>query len=80
VRRHRHRNTCEAQAREGISAGSVQVQESMRLWCTIQGSAMQLHSANDQMTAHVNMAFSRPQNYDSLHRVASQHLQMGHGV
>jgi hypothetical protein len=30
---------------------------------------MQLHSANDQMTAHVNMAFSRPQNYDSLHHV-----------
>jgi hypothetical protein len=29
---------------------------------------MQLHSANDQMTARVNMAFSRPQNYDSLHR------------
>jgi hypothetical protein len=27
---------------------------------------MQLHSANDQLTARVNMAFSRPQNYDSL--------------
>jgi hypothetical protein len=35
-------------------------------WRTMQGSVMQLHSANDQMTAHVNMAFSRPQNYDSL--------------
>jgi len=43
-------------------------QESMRLWRAIQGSVMQLHSANDQMTAHVNMAFSRPQNYDSLQR------------
>jgi hypothetical protein len=30
---------------------------------------MQLHSANDQMTAHVNMAFPRPQNYDSLQRI-----------
>jgi len=29
---------------------------------------MQLHSANNQMTAHVNMAFSCPQNYDSLQR------------
>jgi len=28
--------------------------------------SMQLHSANDQWTAHVNMAFSRPQNYDFL--------------
>jgi hypothetical protein len=26
----------------------------------------QLHSANDQWTARVNMAFSHPQNYDSL--------------
>jgi hypothetical protein len=31
---------------------------------------MQLHSANDQLTARVNMAFSRPQNYDSLQREA----------
>jgi hypothetical protein len=30
---------------------------------------MQLHSANAQMTARVNMAFSCPQNYDSLHHV-----------
>jgi len=30
---------------------------------------MQLHSANDQMTARVNMAFSRPRNYDSLQRL-----------
>jgi len=29
---------------------------------------MQLHSANAQMTARVNMAFSCPQNYDSLQR------------
>jgi len=35
---------------------------------------MQLHSANDQMTAHVNMAFSCPQNYDSLHRVGKVEL------
>jgi len=32
--------------------------------------SMQLHSANDQWTARVNMAFSCPQNYDSL-----QHLK-----
>jgi hypothetical protein len=31
---------------------------------------MQLHSADDQMTARVNMSFSRPQNYDSLHRIS----------
>jgi hypothetical protein len=31
---------------------------------------MQLHSANAQMTARVNMAFSCPQNYDSLQRGA----------
>jgi hypothetical protein len=34
---------------------------------------MQLHSANDQMTARVNMAFSRPQNYDSLQRTPKVH-------
>jgi hypothetical protein len=33
---------------------------------------MQLHSANDQMTAHVNMAFSRPQNYDSLQQAVTE--------
>jgi hypothetical protein len=32
---------------------------------------MQLHSANDQMTACVNMVFSCPQNYDSLHHTPS---------
>jgi len=36
---------------------------------------MQLHSANDQMTARVNMAFSRPQNYDSLHRDLAESLK-----
>jgi hypothetical protein len=35
----------------------------------MQGNVMQLHSANDQWTACVNMAFLRPQNYDSLHRI-----------
>jgi hypothetical protein len=38
---------------------------------------MQLHSANDQMTAHVNMAFSCPQNYDSLQRAAARFLLPG---
>jgi hypothetical protein len=56
----RRRRREKAQAREA--------QESVRLWRAIQGSVMQLHSANDQMTARVNMAFSCPQNYDSLQR------------
>jgi methyl-accepting chemotaxis protein len=33
----------------------------------MQGSVMQLHSANDQWTACVNMPFPRLQKYDSLH-------------
>jgi len=47
------------------------VWEGMRLWHAMQGSVMQLHSADDQWTAHVNRPFPRLQKYDSLHRVCS---------
>jgi hypothetical protein len=60
-----------------LSAIKRESVESVRLWCAIQGSIIQLHSANDQMTARVNMAFSRPQNYDSLHWLASWQWSSG---
>jgi len=44
--------------------------ESVRLWHTMQGNVMQLHSVNDQMTARVNMPFPCLYKYDSLQHVA----------
>jgi hypothetical protein len=54
------------QAQEGVGTGSAQAWESVCLWRAMQGNVMQLHSANDQWTAHVNMPFPCLQKYDSL--------------